>query len=319
MSAPTIGSQPLQHDGRPATRWLVAVVRTARPKQWVKNLLVFAAPGAAGVLTHGRDVAHAGEAFAVMCLVASGIYFLNDAADAEADRANPRTRNRPVASGVLRPLHAVAIGIALIAIGAGASPLVSLKLAIVVGVYVASSVAYVLWLRSEPVVDMAVVASGFVLRAIAGAVAVGVPISEWFLIVATFGSLFMVSGKRLADVRTAPASIGSTDDPPATRPSRPRYSMAFLQSVLVMSLSVTIAAYCLWAFENVKASGGAHAGHAALCFQLSIVPFSLAMLRYGFLVDQGEGGSPEELAFGDGMLAALAVVWLVIFAVGVYL
>lgn len=255
-----------------------------------------------------------------MCLVASGIYFLNDAADAESDRANPRTRGRPVASGLLRPGRAVAIGIALIAVGAAASPLISLKLPIVVGVYVASSVAYVLWLKSEPVVDMGLVASGFVLRAIAGAVAVGVPISEWFLIVATFGSLFMVSGKRLADARTAAASAatGAATRGPASRPTRPGYSVAFLQSVLVMSLSVTIAAYCLWAFENVK-STGTHSGHAALCYQLSIVPFTLAMMRYGFLVDQGQGGTPEEVAFGDGMLGALALLWMVIFAVGVYL
>ena len=310
-------AEPAEVDRR---RPLQAVVRTARPKQWLKNLLVYAAPGAAGVLTHGRAVAQATEAFAVMCLVASGIYFLNDAADVQADRANPRTRHRPVASGALRPRRAVVIGAGLIVAGLALSPLVALKLAIVVAIYVAVSVAYVVWLKAEPVLDMAAVASGFVLRAIAGAVAVGVPISEWFLIVATFGSLFMVSGKRLADVEEAARATppGPATGARAPRPGRPAYSGAFLRSILVMSLSVTIAAYCLWAFENVKATG-LHEGHAALCFQLSIVPFTLAMVRYGLLVDQGRGGAPEEVAFGDGMLAALGVLWAVVFAVGLYL
>jgi decaprenyl-phosphate phosphoribosyltransferase len=210
------------------------------------------------------------------------------------------------------------IGIALIAIGVAASPFISLKLGIVVGIYLASSVAYQLWLKFEPVVDMGLVASGFVLRAIAGAVAVGVPISQWFLIVATFGSLFMVSGKRLADARTAAAASaesGAETRPPSSRRVRPAYGVAFLQSILVMSLSVTIAAYCLWAFENVKAT----AGHAALCYQLSIVPFTLAMMRYGFLVEQGHGGSPEEVALGDRVLGVLAILWAVTFAIGVYL
>ncbi|HEX3540214.1 MAG TPA: hypothetical protein VHT75_07175, partial [Acidimicrobiales bacterium] len=92
---------------------------------------------------------------------------------------------------------------------------------------------------------------------------------------------------------------------------------AYLRSVLVMSATVTITAYCLWAFENVKAVT-AHDGHAAIAFQLSIVPFTLALLRYGFLVDRGHGGAPEEVVLGDRLLLGLAVVWAALFAFGVY-
>jgi decaprenyl-phosphate phosphoribosyltransferase len=166
-------------------------------------------------------------------------------------------------------------------------------------------------LKDEPVVDLALVASGFVLRAIAGAVAVGVPISQWFLIVATFGSLFMVAGKRFADV----ASLNQSQL--ATRPALSTYSKAFLRSVLVMSASVTLTAYCLWAFENVKAVT-AHDGHAAVAFQLSIVPFTVALLRYGFLIDQGQGGMPEDVVVGDRLLLGLGVIWAAVFAFGVY-
>jgi decaprenyl-phosphate phosphoribosyltransferase len=191
-----------------------------------------------------------------------------------------------------------------VALGLVLSALVAGKFALVLVIYVAVQVAYSLWLKQEPVVDLAAVASGFVLRAIGGAVAVGVPISQWFLIVATFGSLFMVAGKRFAD-------LAVLDEGEST------YSLAFLQSVLVMSATVTITAYCLWAFENVKAVA-AHEGHAMICFQLSIVPFTLALLRYGLLVDRGHGGAPEDVVLGDRLLLGLALIWAVLFTLGVY-
>ncbi|HEX3424636.1 MAG TPA: decaprenyl-phosphate phosphoribosyltransferase [Acidimicrobiales bacterium] len=290
---------------------LGGLVRTARPKQWLKNLLVFAAPGAAGVLGHASAAGHALAAFAVMCVTACGVYFVNDALDVEADRQHPRTRCRPVAAGVIPVGAALAIGAALAALGLGLSPLVSTKLLVIVAVYLVVQLAYQLWLKSQPIVDMAAVASGFVLRAIAGAVAVGVPISQWFLIVATFGSLFMVGGKRLSDLRS------DDGEPLATRHGVAGYSEAFLRSVVVLSASVAITAYCLWAFENVKAVTASD-GHAALLFQLSIVPFTLAVLRYGLLVDQGHGGAPEEVVLGDRQLVALGLIWAAIFALGVY-
>lgn len=290
---------------------LRGLVRTARPKQWLKNLLVFAAPGAAGVLGHASVAAHAVAAFGVMCVTACGVYFVNDGLDAEMDRDHPRTRSRPVAAGVIPVGAALAVGVALAVLGLGLSALVSTKLLVIVAVYLAVQIAYQLWLKSQPVVDMAAVASGFVLRAIAGAVAVGVPISQWFLIVATFGSLFMVGGKRLSDLRNGDG------EPLAARPGVAGYSEAFLRSVVVISASVAITAYCLWAFENVKAVTASD-GHAALLFQLSIVPFTLAVMRYGLLVDQGHGGAPEEVVLGDRQLVALGLIWAAVFALGVY-
>jgi decaprenyl-phosphate phosphoribosyltransferase len=287
------------------------LVRTARPKQWLKNVLVFAAPAAAGVLTHRHALIDGVAAFGIFCLVASGVYFVNDALDVAADRRHPRKRLRPIAAGVIGVRQGQAIGTGLIALGLALSALVAVKFAVVVAIYVAVQVAYSLWLKDEAVVDLAAVASGFVLRAIAGAVAVGVPISQWFLIVATFGSLFMVTGKRFAD-------LAEVDDAQITlRPALSTYSAAYLRSVLVMSATVTVTAYCLWAFENVKAVS-VHQGHAALCFQLSIVPFTLALLRYGLLVDRGQGGAPEDVVLGDRLLGGLGLIWAVLFAFGVY-
>jgi decaprenyl-phosphate phosphoribosyltransferase len=282
------------------------LVRTARPKQWIKNVLVFAAPGAAGVLGEARPFLRSVLAFVTFCLVASGTYFLNDTLDLAADRRHPRKCLRPVAAGVVSVTMARLVGSTLALAALGVSLLLGWKLTLVIGVYLAVQAAYTLWLKDEPILDLAAVASGFVLRAIAGGVAVGVPISEWFLIVATFGSLFMVTGKRLAELDV----MG--DEGGAHRTTLSVYTPTFLRSILVTASTVTIAAYCQWAFENQKA-----ANHG-IWFQLSIVPFVVAMLRYAFLVDQGHGGQPEDVVLGDRALQVLAVVWAILFALGVY-
>ncbi len=284
------------------------LARTARPKQWLKNLLVFAAPGAAGALGHAHELLLTLGAFGIFCLTASGTYFMNDAIDWEADRLHPTKRNRPMASGVVPVNLGMAIGASLMATGVGlAYALAGSHLAVVVGAYVAVNLAYNLWLRQEPVVDLAAIASGFVLRAIAGGVAAGVPLSNWFLIVASFGSLFVVAGKRHAE------HLDLGTDRAAHRVTLAQYSVGFLRYVRSVSSAVTIAAYCLWAFE--KASS---AGSGAIWFQLSIVPFVLAVLRYALLVDTGEGGAPEEVLIANRTMQLLAVAWVGLFAAGVY-
>ncbi len=342
----------VESDAGPPTGWRSSLagglIRTARPKQWTKNVLIFAAPGAAGVMTHGHAIVDTVAAFVIFCVVASGVYFINDAVDAPADRLHPRKRLRPVAAGVIGVGAARAIGIALVALGVTLSALVAGKFLLVLVIYVAVQVAYSLWLKHEPVLDLAAVASGFVLRAIAGAVAVGVPISQWFLIVATFASLFMVTGKRLADLAVAQAAAsqaagsqaagsqaagsqaagsqaagsggpGEAGGPAAVGAGSAlaSYTVAFLRSVLIMSATVCVTGYCLWAFENVKAVTP-HEGHATLWFQLSIVPFTLALMRYGLVIDEGRGGAPEDVVLGDRLLLGLGLIWAVLFALGVY-
>jgi len=282
------------------------LLRTARPKQWIKNLLVFAAPGAAGVLGQSRPLLRSLLAFVIFCVVASGTYFLNDTLDLAADRLHPRKRLRPVAAGVVSVALARLVGSALALAALGLSLLLSWKLTAVIGIYLGVQAVYTLWLKHQPIFDLAAVASGFVLRAIAGGLAVRVPISEWFLIVATFGSLFMVTGKRLAEQDVTGEGAHGHDTTPSA------YTSSFLRSILITASSVTIAAYCLWAFENQKAT------HHGIWFQLSIVPFVLAMLRYGFLLDQGQGGQPEDVVLGDRTLQIVAIVWAVVFALGVY-
>lgn len=302
-----LSRRPLEAPPSTADSTLGGLLSTARPRQWLKNMLVFAAPGTAGLLSDPGVVAVALAAFGVFCLAASGTYLLNDALGVEADRLHPAKSRRPVAAGTVDVGLAKVLGVLLL--GAGVSLALALagwRLALVVGTYAALQPLYSVWLRSVPVADLAVVASGFVLRAVAGAVAVGVPISHWFLVVTSFGSLFLVSGKRTAE------HIDLGEQRSSHRSTLGHYSLSVLHHVRSVTASVTVAAYCLWAFEKAGVAPG------AIWFPVSIVPFVLVILRYAVLLDAGKGGSPEELVYEDRFLQVLALVSVTLVAIGVY-
>ena len=283
-----------------------AAIRTARPKQWTKNVLVFAAPAAAGVLNQRDALLQTSVAFVGFCLAASGTYFLNDVNDAVADRLHPTKRLRPIAAGDLDARTARIIAVVLILLSfVVTAPINDFKLTGVVAGYVAVTLSYTLWLKYEPVIDLAAVAAGFVFRAIAGGVATSVPLSDWFLIVAGAGSLFIVTGKRHAEQ----VELGS--DSLDHRRTLGEYSTAFLGYVRAVSSGVMITAYCLWAFENARSTGD------DTWFRLSIVPFVIAVLRYALVIDQGGGGAPEEVVLSDRVLQIVGVVWVLLFALGV--
>lgn len=285
---------------------LPALLRLARPKQWSKNVLVVAAPGAAGVLTQVQPAFRTVIAFLCFCLAASGTYFLNDAIDVEADRRHPRKRTRPIAAGEVSVRTGYIGGIVLAASAIALSFAARRQLALVIGGYLLLTLAYSVWLKHEPVLDLAGVACGFVLRAIAGGIAVGVAISPWFLIVAGSGSLFMVTGKRSAELHQL--GLGAISH----RRSLAGYTEGFLSYVRGVASSVAILAYCLWAFEKSAAVG------EQAWFELSIVPFALGVLRYALLLSHGDGGAPEELVFSDRVLLGIGLVWVVSFGIAVH-
>jgi decaprenyl-phosphate phosphoribosyltransferase len=287
--------------------FLLGCIRTARPKQWAKNVLVFAAPAAAGVLLDGPVVVRTLIAFAAFCLAASGTYFLNDAMDATADRAHPTKRNRPIAAGVIsRPVAYVIAGVLMVA-GLGiAVPVQNGNLTIVIAVYLAFTVSYSLGLKREPVLELAMVAAGFVLRAVGGAVAANVALSRWFLIVAGGGSLLVVAGKRFGEL----AQLGNREG--TSRSVLKRYTPTFLRQVCTISAAVTVTAYCLWAFANADGSGD-----AAIWFELSIIPFVVAVLRYALISDHGDAGAPEDVLLNDKMMLFFGLLWAICFGVGI--
>ncbi|MDA8047179.1 MAG: decaprenyl-phosphate phosphoribosyltransferase [Actinomycetota bacterium] len=287
------------------------MLRAARPKQWTKNVLVFAAPGAAGVLFHGRPLWHALVAFALFCAVSSGTYLLNDAMDAPADRQHPVKRHRPVAAGLISVPTAVVLAGVLLAAGTALGGVLRPQLALVLGIYAVLQIAYSTYLKHLPIYDLTCVAGGFLLRAIAGAVAIPVAVSEWFLIVTTFGSLLMVTGKRLAEHAELGEGRGGH------RATLDAYTISFLRIVVAVSATGAVVGYALWAFGLDAAAVAIH-HHDGIFFQLSIVPVLLALLHFTLLIEQGRGARPEELVLGDRQLQLLGAVWVVLFALGVY-
>lgn len=289
-----------------------ALVRGSRPYQWPKNLLVFMAPAAAGVLHIPHQALVACGAFAVFCVAASGTYLLNDCLDVTSDRHHPLKGRRPVASGVLTVPTAATAGAALVAVALGSAWLVSgWPLALVVGSYVLVTVAYSLWLKRMPVIEMAVVATGFVLRAVAGGVATHVALSSWFLVVASFGALFVTAGKRLAEH----VSLGDTRV--AHRSVLKEYDTAYLRSTVTLTATVTVTAYCLWAFDR---SNGLvlRAGPGATWIAITVVPVVVGVLVMLRLLFDGQGGAPEEIFLHNRVLQVLGVFWVALFAVGLY-
>lgn len=282
------------------------ILRALRPKQWLKNVLVAAAPGAAGVLTEPDVLVDVGLAFIAFCMVSSATYLVNDVRDVEADRLHPRKRYRAIAAGTVPVRLALVLAVVLLAAGFAVAALVRVELLIVVVSYVALTTSYTLWLKDVEVVDIVAIASGFILRAVAGGAAVDVPLSRWFIIVASFGSLFIVAGKRHGE------HIDLDDSRGEVRATLAGYSRNYLKYVWTMASGVTIAAYCLWAFEM------APPGADVPLYELSIVPFVTFMLRYAQLLEAGHGEAPEDVVLGDRVLAVLAAIWIALFGAGVY-
>jgi decaprenyl-phosphate phosphoribosyltransferase len=292
--------------GRPRRGLGPALLVTARPRQWVKNVLVFGAPITGQALLEPGLLGRAVLAFAAFCLASSGMYYVNDVVDRRVDQAHPRKRLRPVAAGELPVRLAVAVAALLVLAGFavavwGGGP----KLAAVVAGYVLLTLAYTMVLRNLALVDLAAVAGGFILRAVAGGVAVGVPLSSWFLIVTCFGALFIAAGKRQAEHNHLGAARGDH------RRTLDQYSESYLRYLMGSASTVTIAAYCLWAFEG--ASG------RSLASALSILPFVLGIYRYVMLVDSGRGGAPEDIILRDRPLQLCGVAWVLLVGLGVYL
>ncbi|MBE1581069.1 decaprenyl-phosphate phosphoribosyltransferase [Amycolatopsis roodepoortensis] len=285
------------------------IIKTARPRQWVKNVLVFAAPFFAFSKSTDRTglLIAALIAFAAFSLVASSVYLINDAIDVEADRAHPTKRNRPIAAGIVPVPVAFVAAAVFFAAGLGISFFASWQLAVVLAVYEAVQLGYCFGLKHQPVVDLAIVGSGFLMRSIAGGVAAGIALSQWFLLVTAFGSLFMVAGKRYAEIMLFERTGAKI------RSSLKKYSASYLRFVWATSAAILIMSYCLWAFEIRQVE------HNSVWAVVSMVPFVVAVLRYAVDVDGGNAGEPEEIALKDRVLQVLGASWVVTLFLSFYL
>ena len=286
----------------------VALASAMRPRQWLKNLLVLAAPLAAGSLFEPSVLVPTLWAFIAFCLISSSTYLINDIRDVDADRDHPTKCNRSIAAGDLKPIVAAAFAIVLALVALALSWWIRPELAGVVAIYFIFTLSYSLFLKHEPVIELALIAMGFLLRAIAGGVASNLPISQWFLIVAGFGSLFMAAGKRFSELERSLNQAAGTNTP--KRRSLEGYSLGYLRFVLGVSAAVTIVAYCLWAFEVGQAPS------TLPWAQWSVLPFVLAILRYGVAIDRGKAEAPEDVVLHDKALLVISGVWLLLFGLG---
>lgn len=285
-----------------------AGLRLLRPGQWTKSLLVLAAPFAGGVLSRDDVATRAVIAMVAFTLVAGAVYAANDVVDAGSDRLHPAKRLRPVASGRVSPRAALTVCALCAVSGLGLSAVLGWPTAAVVAGYALTSGAYVVWLRDVPVLDVTIVAVGFVLRALAGATATHLVVSSWFLLVALFGSLFLVCAKRRAEL----VSLGHQSPAVGTRRTLAEYGKGWLDQVVTLSLTSTVLAYAMWAFQDQRASV------PRTLLGVTVLPMLVALLRYLHLVDHGLGERPER-TITDPLVLGAAAVWCLLVTAGIYL
>lgn len=294
---PRVQTKPVRTDVAGARTWAVQL----RCHQWVKNLVVLAAPVAAGSLGDSLVLARAALAFVVFCLLSSAVYLCNDVVDLDEDRGHPTKRHRPVAAGLIAIPEALiaAAGCTLVAMVTAA--LVDARLLLVAVAYAGLNLAYSSWARRVPILDIAAVAGCFVLRALAGGAATGIGISGWLILVVMLAALLISAGKRHAEIIDRAAR--------RSRASLRRYNVRVLRRIEIGSSTGATLAYSLWAL------GGGPAGVPALR-ALSCVAFAAVLIRYVKLAGEGQGGAPDRLLLDDRQLQLSALLWGLLFLIG---
>ncbi len=300
----TVPPGPPAPAGRPALlSWLIAVIQTARPRQWPKNLLVFAAPLAGASLGRYDGFGYALVAAAAFTAASSAVYFVNDVADAERDRSHPYKRHRPVAAGDLPAGQALVLAVACAAVALAAGFWIrEPRLTVVIAAYLALSFLYSFVLKHLPVVELLFVASGFVLRALAGAIATHVPPSGWFLLVCSLGALMVATAKRFSELTVMGAESARH------RPVMRWYSPAGLRLCQRIIGVGMIIAYLLWA--HGEPSAWMRAWDLA-----SAVPLAAALARFDRLTGRPTSRPVEDLIARDIVMVCCELAWLVLFAV----
>jgi decaprenyl-phosphate phosphoribosyltransferase len=286
-------------------RWARAAVQTTRPRQWPKNLLVFAAPLAGASLGRNDGFGYALLAMFAFGCASAAVYFVNDVADVERDRRHPVKRNRPIASGALPEQHAVVLAVlaALVAVGAGVVIREPLLVA-TASLYLCSSFLYSFKLKHVPFVEMLIVASGFVLRLLGGAAATHVTPSVWFLLVCSLGAFGVAVAKRYTEL----ASLG--EDAIRHRPVLRWYRLDMLRVAQVLIGLGVLATYLMWAFSEHTAARPWHL--------VSEVPLAFALARFGVLTARRTVRPVEDLITRDAVMLCCEAAWLVLFCVGLY-
>lgn len=284
-----------------------ALLRSTRPQQWIKNALVFAGVIFSQQLTDATAVRSSVLTFGLFVLASGGIYLFNDILDLEADRAHPLKRQRPLAAGELPPRVALTAAVVLLGSALIGAFLMQLTLGAILGLYVAMNLAYSLWLKHVVLLDVLLVASGFLLRAAAGAVAVLTPISPWLYLCTLLAALLIILVKRRSEVELLGPQAATH------RRNLARYATASLDRWLQVVAATTIASYVLYTLFSPATFGNPKL--------LATVPFvAFGLVRYLRVARApGKGETPEALIFRDPWLLGSVVLWSATVLVLLYL
>jgi 4-hydroxybenzoate polyprenyltransferase len=281
---------------------LLALLKTMRPKQWVKNGVIFAALVFDHHLLQAGPLLRTLAGFALLCALSSTVYIINDLADIDKDRQHPRKRLRPLASGALKKEAAVAAVMVLLLVTLPLAYILDPGFAAVAVVYLVVNLLYSLGLKHYVILDVLLVALGYLLRVTAGALIIHVAISPWLYICMTLLALFMGFGKRRGEL----VLLGRNGQPAGSSASRKvlsDYSLSFLDELINLVSSATVMAYSLYTFsaENLPKN------HAMM---LTIPLVLYGIFRYLYLIHiKGEGGAPDELVLTDRPLQLTFALW----------
>ena len=274
------------------------LLKTMRPRQWTKNIFVFAALVFDGKLLHAADFLRTLAGFGLFCIISSTVYIFNDILDAEADRQHPTKKNRPIASGKLPVVVAAAAGVVLALGSLAAAYFLAWQLALTLLAYLATMLAYSKWLKHIAILDVLILAAGFVLRVHAGTTLITVErFSPWLYVLMTLLALYLGFGKRRAELALL------AEDATNHRKVLDGYTIPLLDQFITIVSGTTIVAYSLYTFFRPEAPGN----HTLML----TIPFMVyAIFRYLYLIQVEQiGGEPEEILLKDRPFQVAIGLW----------
>lgn len=273
----------------------MALIKLLRVKQWIKNFFVFGALIFSFKFTDLNSIVQSTYAFILFCFISSAVYILNDIVDIEKDRAHPKKRFRPIASGKVSIKKALVVMSLLIAISLGFSFYINKYMTLMLIIYFVNNILYSFFTKKMVILDVMSIALGFILRVLTGGIAIGVTLSPWIILCTLFISLFLGFEKRLAEIKT----MGS--DSTSSRAILEEYTIDMLEQFITISSACTMVFYALYTIL-------VHTNKPMYITNLFVI---YGLLRYKYLVSKGEGESPSDAVLGDTSIMLTVLLWVI--------
>lgn len=279
---------------------LLDFIKLLRIKHWIKNFFVF---GGLLFSLNLLNLSYLGKSllvFIAFCLISSFVYILNDIFDRERDRAHPVKRKRPLASGKIPLASAIFVALLILTTSLALAYLININTFLIILIYALMNVLYTLYLKNKVILDVMIIAAGFVLRVLAGISAIEVPVSNWILLTTLSVSLFLGFGKRRNEL------LIMDENSHSHRPVLEHYSVQLLNYLIIISITLTIVTYALYSIDNQIIE---KLGTDRLIFTVPFVIFGLFRYMYVIFINKG-GGDPADVVLKDGFIIADVLLWI---------